>query len=102
MKSKIFFPLLAFIFVLLSSELQAQSYGNEWINFNQTYYKFKISQDGMYRITYDVLQQSGVPVATVNGSEFQIFGRGQEQPIYVSTNNLFANTDYIEFYAFTP
>ncbi len=92
-------PLLSLIFILFSAKLQAQSYGNEWINYSQTYYKIKILQDGLYRITYDVLQQSGVPVATVTGSQLQIFGRGQEQPIYVSTNNLFSSTDYIEFYA---
>lgn len=46
------------LFILFSEGLQAQSYGNEWINYNQTYYKIKISQDGLYRITYSVLQQS--------------------------------------------
>ncbi len=90
--------LTVLLFILFSARLQAQSYGNEWINYNQTYYKIKISQDGLYRITNAVLQQSGVP-ATVNGSEFQIFGRGQEVPIYVSTNSTFSSTDYIEFYA---
>ena len=87
------------LFILFSEGLQAQSYGNEWINYNQTYYKIKISQDGLYRDTYSVLQQSGIPVSTINGSDFQIFGRGQEVPMYVSTNSILSNTDYIEFYA---
>ncbi len=84
---------------LQTDAVQAQTYGNEWINFNQTYYKIKISQNGLYRIPYAVLQQFGVPVATVSGTDFQVFGRGQEVPIYVSSNGLFGVNDYIEFYA---
>jgi len=91
--------LISGLFIFLSSISNAQYYGNEWINYSQTYYKIKISQDGLYRITYDVLQQYGVPVSSVNGADFQIFGRGQEVPIYVTTNSTFGNSDYIEFYA---
>ncbi len=87
------------IIILITKGLHAQPYGNEWINYNQTYFKIKISQDGIYRITYDVLQQNGIPVTTVNGSDFQIFGRGQEVPIYVTSNSTLNSTDYIEFYA---
>jgi len=78
---------------------QSPLYGNEWINYSQQYFKIKIEADGLYRISYSTLLNSGIPLSTINGNQFQIFGRGQEVPIYVSTNSVFTTNDYIEFYA---
>ena len=82
--------------------LLAQNMGNEWINYSQKYYKFKVSQDGIYRISYAALQSAGVPLSSINSPKnFQVFGRGQEQYIYVHNENtgVFTSNDYIEFYA---
>ena len=82
--------------------LQAQNMGNEWINYNQKYYKFKVVEDGIYRISYSALQNAGVPLSSIsNPKNFQIFGRGEEQYIYVHNENtgVFGPNDYIEFYA---
>src|SRR6185503_19384200 len=65
----------------------------------QTYLKLRIHEDGMYRIPYSTLQNFGVPVNSINGSNIQIFGRGKEVPIYVSTPGILSTSDYIEFYA---
>ena len=35
--------------------VQAQPFGNEWINYNQTYFKIKVVNDGIYRIPYATL-----------------------------------------------
>ena len=35
----------------------AQVYNNEWIDYNKTYYKFKIGTTGLYRITQATLIQ---------------------------------------------
>jgi len=93
---------LSLLFFL--SGLQAQMYvngdtlyGNEWINYSQSYRKAYISADGMYRIPYQTLASSGVPVSSVSAKNLQIFVDGQEIPIYTSTDKLSEN-GYVEFY----
>ena len=73
-------------------------YGNEWINFEQTYYKIPIAEDKMYRIPYQSLSNWGIPLEEASGQRFQLFYLGEEIPIYVSTNGTLASDDYIEFY----
>ncbi len=57
-------------------------------------YKFYISEDGIYRITYSELESAGFPVSTVDKNTIKIFFKGQEIPIYVSDESSY----YIEFY----
>jgi hypothetical protein len=87
-----------FYFALLGATTFAQSstYGNEWINFSQSYFKFKIAQNGIYRIPFSVLEAQGL--SSVSGSQFALFREGIEVPIYVSTNGVLGSGDYIEFY----
>ena len=73
-------------------------YGNEWIQNAQSYYKIRVSEDGMYRLSNSVLQAAGVPLSIVTGNRFRIYKLGQEIPIYTSTTGAFAATDYIDFY----
>ncbi len=90
------------IIILFSVDAFAQNYGNEWINYNQSYYKFPIVKDGIYRISYSQLQSAGVPLQNINNPKnMQIFGRGKEIHIYVKNENtgVFTPSDYIEFYA---
>ncbi len=79
--------------------LSFAQYTNSWINYNNTYYKFNILQDGIYRITYEALVSSGIPVN--DPDNFQMFGRGQELYIYIEegVDGNFGPGDYIEFYA---
>lgn len=88
------------IFLFFPFMLFAQQYGNEWINFNQEYYKIKIAEDGIYRIDYNTLQSYGFPVSSVNPVNIQVFGRGQELPIFIQgeSDGSFDQGDYIEFY----
>lgn len=97
MKKSITLLFLLFAF----NSLLAQPYGNEWINYNQNYFKFKITQDGVYKISYTELSNAGFPVASTNPKNIQIFGRGIEIPIYIEgeSDNIFNSTDFIEFYA---
>ncbi len=43
---------LLFTIILLSLAMTsfAQVYNNEWIDYNKTYYKFKVAATGLYRI----------------------------------------------------
>ncbi|MCB0396358.1 MAG: hypothetical protein KDD36_06880 [Flavobacteriales bacterium] len=76
-------------------------YGNEWINYQQTYFKFPITSDGIYRISFTTLANAGVPVNTIDPRNLQIFGRGQEIFIYVEgeSDGIFNPSDYIVFHA---
>lgn len=79
----------------------AQSYGNEWINFNQRYYSFPVAHTGLKRINYDDLNNAGIPVGSFSHQQIQLFGRQKEVPIWVETNGdgTFDSGDYILFYA---
>lgn len=90
-----FFWLLAFPALPLSAQ-----YGNEWIKFNQQYYKIPVAADGLYRITYAQLQASGFAVDAADPRRLQLFHRGVEQAIYVQgqADAKFDPSDFIEFY----
>lgn len=92
---------LFFTFFSLFFGLQAYAqYGNEWVKFNQPYYKIPVAKDGLYRLTYTDLQNAGFPVSTTNPLLIQIFHRGVEQHIRVAgeLDGVFNPTDYLEFY----
>ncbi len=70
---------------------------NEWIDFNKTYYKFKVGATGLYRISQSQLAAMGI--AAADASHFQLWRHGQQVPIFTSsiTGALPAN-GYIEFF----
>lgn len=84
---------------LLFFQVNAQV-GNEWIQFNQFYFKIPVAQTGLYRITHADLQSAGFPVGSVDPRRLQLFHRGVEQAIYIEGENdaVFNPADYIEFY----
>jgi len=99
----ILITILYFSFIFSSSAQMVDdngsvSYGNEWIDNGKQYYKFHISEDGIYRIPAQQLSDAGVDLNSVRGSDFQIFSYGKQIPIYTSTESNFSSTDYIEFY----
>jgi hypothetical protein len=53
------------IWCLLIGSISFGQYHNDWIEYSQKYYSFKIAQDGMYRLDYDVLNAAGVPVSSI-------------------------------------
>ncbi len=73
-------------------------YGHEWIDFDQTYFKIKLAEDGIYRIGYDELIAAGVPMNTLAGDQLQLIAFGKEVPIYTSSGNTWTSTDFLEFY----
>jgi hypothetical protein len=96
---------LLLILLLLNFGAQAQMnvgnqklYGNEWIDYTQTYVKIPIAQDGIYRISASALQIAGVPLSSVAANRFQLFKLGQEVPIYTSAEATLGANDYIEFF----
>lgn len=79
----------------------AQPYGNEWINYNQSYYKFQVWEDGIYRLDYNALNNANIPLTTFQASNIQIFGKEREVPIHIEDggDNTIDPGDYILFYA---
>ena len=96
--------LLLFFFILSILQVNAQTYHNEWIEYDQQYLKFPIAKNGIYRISYDVLNSAmndiGVPLATVDPRNFQLINKGVEQYIHIAgeADGVFNAADYIEFY----
>lgn len=103
---------LRWLFILLftASFTYAQSglLHNEWIDYNKTYYKFKVMgfgldtnnipiRTGIVRIPYATL--AGAGLSNVPAEQFQLWRDGEQVPVWVSkpTGTLGA-TDYIEFF----
>lgn len=99
LKLRYFFLLTGF---LLTIKALAQPYGNEWINYSQKYYQFKIVSEGIYRIDYETLLSSGIDPSAFSSANMQVFGKDREIPLIVfdGGDNLFNNeADYFLFYA---
>ena len=74
--------------------------GNEWIRYNQSYYKFSVDKDGVYRISSATLQASGITGAQASGANFRLYNMGRQVPLFVSNNGQFGANDFIEFYGY--
>lgn len=92
--------LTAFICCFFFANVTAQTYGNEWIDYSQKYYKIKIAKNGIYHLDSLTLTKAGVPVSSIDARNFQIFNKGKEQAIYIKgESDAFLNEkDFIEFY----
>ena len=92
--------IVVFLFLLLCTGVfttYAQQYNNEWINYTRTYYKFKIAENGLYRIGQSVLSAAGL--GAIPAEQFQLWRNGQQIPLYTSqTTGVFGSSDYIEFW----
>ncbi|GAB3504007.1 hypothetical protein GCM10027341_33760 [Spirosoma knui] len=79
---------------------QPLSAGNDWINYNQTYFKLPVAEAGLYRITATELERAGFPIRTVDPTTVQLFHRGIEQAIFVAgeADRRFDAGDFLEFY----
>lgn len=94
---KKFLPL---IFILSFLNVYSQHFGNEWINYNQKYFKIAVKAKGVYRISYNDMVNAGIPVTTIDPRYFQLFNKGVEQYIYVEgeSDGVIDNSDFLEFY----
>ncbi len=86
-----------------------QTYGNEWINYDQRYWAFWVGTtqvawpdpiDGFWRIDSTTLANAGFPVASTDAQTIQVWGREHQVPICFpgDSDNVFNGTDFIEFY----
>ena len=98
MKANLFYLMISLLFTCNYSTAQMTNgmFGNEWINYSQTYYKFKISEDGIYRLPISHLELSGVDASKLTETNIQIFHNGLEIPLYIKKYN--DSIEYVEFY----
>lgn len=92
--------LLCGLLLLAVQTASSQRFGNEWIDFQQTYYKIPVRAEGIYRILPADLQAAGFPVATTDPRNIRMFFRGREIAIHVvgEADGRLDPSDYIEFY----
>ena len=90
-----YIPLLSLLLTFQFSN--AQNLGNEWINYNQQYFKLKITQKGIYQISSNDLKSAGFPT-NINPGKIQLFRLGQEQALFIKgeEDKIFDETDFIE------
>ncbi|MGB1248069.1 MAG: C25 family cysteine peptidase, partial [Chitinophagales bacterium] len=84
---------IAFVFLGILSFAQ---YGNEWIDYTKPYFKIKISNEGVYRISSSTLNSVGLNF--IDAENFVLYRDGEQVPIYIEMNG--ANVSFIEFYAY--
>jgi len=87
------------VLFLIVFQAKAQ-YGNEWIDYNRSYYKIQIAQEGIYRLSYQTLVDAGIPVNGIDAKTFQLYHRGIEQAIFIENQGAsqIEPGEYLEFY----
>lgn len=115
--NKIYSYFLFLLLVCTSLYSNAQTYGNEWIKYDQQYYGFKVAptnsiyypsyiyssfrkETGIFILDYNTIINSNIPLTTFTSDNIQIFGREKEIPLYIvdGNDNSIDPGDYILFY----
>ncbi len=80
-------------------------YGNYWYNPNKNYFKIYLKEKGVYRLTFDQLINSGVPIqGGVSSDALELVNDGNPIPIDVvdGGDGLFNSGDYFQFVGSQP
>ncbi len=85
------------LLMLTGFNLTAQMYNNEWINTNQTYFKFKVGKTGLYRIPQSTLVAAGLTNVPVE--QLELYRNGVQVPFYPSVpSGILPANGYIEIW----
>lgn len=92
MKKIILTPIIVMLVICGYSQLN-----NSWIDYNKTYYKFKIAKDSLCRIYQPVLSAAGL--ASTPAENFQLWRNGKQVGLYTSVpTGVLSAGDFIEFW----
>jgi hypothetical protein len=82
----------------LASAQSPTLHGNEWIDYSKTYYKLKVVNTGLHRLSYGYLDSLGL--GGTDPRHFQLFRRGKEVAIHVAgeADGRLDQQDFVEFY----
>lgn len=91
----------------LNTTVFAQSFNNQWIDYNNQYLYFKIVDKGVYRINYSTLNSalnsigSSLSNPNFNPNQLKLEKFGKQVPIYVADggDGTIGPGDFIEFFA---
>jgi len=91
---------IIFIPNLVKNKFKKENIKKNWHKKNQDYIKVFTVEDGIYRISYQDLINSGVQVNQINPLTMAMYYFGNLYPIevYGEQDSRFDETDYIEFY----
>ena len=89
---------LSFLFLMFATLVSAQQV--PWYSYDQTYFKVPTAKDGIYRISSQVLQSSGINLTSLDPRAIRMFHRGKEVAIHIEGANdgKFDSGDFIDFY----
>jgi len=89
--------IVTILLLLAASHLMGQPFNNEWINFNQTYYKFKVGATGLYRIPQSTF--AGTQLATSPVQNIELWRNGKRVQFYsTASSGVLGASDYLEFW----
>ena len=75
----------------------SQPYFNEWIRYDQTYYKFKVGKSGLYRISQSTLEAAGL--GSVQVENLELWRNGERVPFYPSVaSGVLPANGFLEFW----
>ncbi len=80
-------------------------YGNYWYNPNKNYFKIYLKDKGVYRLTFDQLVSSGVPIqGGVSSDALELVNEGNSVPLDVvdGGDGIFNSGDYFQFIGTPP
>lgn len=80
-----------------ASPIEGYDYGNDWYRPGIPWVKFKVVEDGIYRVTSADLQNAGVNLGTIDPNTIHVYYRNREIPIHVQQGGG-QIIDYLEFY----
>ncbi len=80
------------------SSSKKESVQNDWYQPQYPYFKLSISEDGIYRVNADDLEQWGITPNAIDPRTLRLFLKGEEIPVNVSGADA-GQLDYIEFWA---
>ena len=88
--------LITILLVLFSTASFAQQLNNEWIDYNKTYYKFKVGATGLYRINQGTLPAG---IASTPAEFFQLWRNGKQIPLYTSVaSGVLPSNGFMQFW----
>ena len=95
MKRIFLIGLVLMVFVTLVAAQQAP-----WYSYDQIYYKVPTAKDGIYRISAQTLQSSGINLSTLDPRAIRMYHRGKEVAIHIEgeSDGKFDSGDFIDFY----
>lgn len=89
--------LILLLFIFISAVGYSQPYSNSWIDYNKTYYKFTLAQNGLCHIPQSTLNALGL--GNIPAEQFQLWRNGEEVTLYTSSpTGPLSPSGYIEFW----